>query len=262
MDRKIGLAAALSFSVMALSACNTVEPTEETVIDLVEEETLESESIISPSGDIPLAYQDILARCSEIIEYTEDGYCEMDDSLGSLYWFADQCLHPGGGNPHELYCYSLTDMNEDGIDELILASKYPEENGSIASRAGYSIFNIYTLDGDEAVLLAESYLHSSWFINSDGLFINERSSTPAYHEIVIYSFEADSTALTEEYHVYNSYSEDRSQVELYEAADGGSAELINVFDDPNSDDLWAVFSEVRSNYTADLYSIELVPICC
>lgn len=286
MKKRI-LAAVLLFLVMALSACSEVETTEETtketvvetvkdvsvekttetVKEVVEtakvEETTEATfaDIDAFSDDIPLAYRSILANCSEILAGTSDGEYNLNDTLGSYYWFADQSLHCLIGDPLDIFCYSLTDLNNDGTDELIIAEKYEVIDKSIAYRAGYSIFNIYTFDGEKAILLAESNYRCHWYIGADGTLINEETSNPAYHEITIYSFEADATSLTEVYRIYNLYSEDRNQVDLYEAFDGASSELIGSFDDPNSEGLWDLFGVVRDDYTAELLNLELVPIC-
>lgn len=100
----------------------TVEETEQTTEEITAETTTETTAV----GNMPSAYQDILDYCIEIIEAAEERNLDLNDlnnNWESLHWFADQALH-ADGNPKDILCYSLTDLNKDGIDELILASKY------------------------------------------------------------------------------------------------------------------------------------------
>lgn len=200
------------------------------------------------ASDLPKAYQEIVNQCSDILVKVEDGHFEPKEDLGDLAWFADQVLHFTGTNPKEAFCYSLKDINKDGINELILACKLEDK---------YTIFNVYTLNGNEAVLLAKSYERNTWYITEDGKFMNERSSEPAVHEIYVYGF-GEKNELTEEYHIYNSYLEDKNTVGLYEAYDGNEPTLINTYDDPNNSDLWSKYGEIRSQYTAKPYQFEFV----
>lgn len=220
------------------------------------------ENIFDKYVNMPKAYQEILEQCSEIIVEAEDGYYEPNDSSGSLYWFADQTLHSGDTNCRETFCYSLADLNNDGTKELILAQKLPEDNKTVSYGAEYTIFNIYTFNGEEIVKLAESSLHNRWYINSDGLIINECTTTNgAHHEVNIYSMDQQVMQLNEQYHIYSCYSEDRQQIELYESDCKSSANLICVYDHHNNSDLWAFFHQRMKEYTSEFYSLELVPIC-
>ena len=216
---------------------------------------------VNNEDDLPAAYRDIIIHCSEIIDRIEAGDFNLSDSEGSFYWFADQVMAMGVDDSRKYFCYSLTDINNDGINELVLSCRCITEHREIAYKAGYIVFNVYTLNGDEAVLLAESWLRCNWYINSEGQFINELSSAPAYHEIYVYSFKENDLSFTEEYHVYNAYLEDSKEVGLFESVNGNPAELLNKTDAPNNSILWEKFTMVREQYTLNPYELELVQIC-
>lgn len=110
-------------------------------------------------------------------------------------------------------------------------------------------------------MLAESWYSNVWFINSEGVIVNEKTSAPAYHEIYLYSYGENCIAFTEKYHIYNTYDEDRNMVDLYEAVDGEESVLLDTFDDPNNGELWDRFGKVRDQYTLERLEIELIPIC-
>jgi len=223
-------------------------------------ESNEKSERTSDASNVPEAYIEILAQCNAIIDDTEDGCLEINDSLGSLYWFADQALHVFYGESRDVFCYSLTDLNSDGVEELIIACRYDIDDSSIYRRAGYLITDIYTLAGDEAVLLGEASPRRQLYLNADGLIIDEHSTTYARHEIRICALESDSAEFTSEYHLYNEYLEDSNQLGLYESRDGQEAELIMTVADPSDETLWERFDEVRASYIAEFMDLELVPI--
>lgn len=238
----------------------TAEPTTEPTTEMA---VVDSEDDVYAFADLPSAYRDILECCVEIIETAEAHNLDLnklDYEWGSLSWFADQSLH-ADGNPRDVLCYSLTDLNNDGTDELILATKYIKDDQSLPSKAGYSIINIYTLDRDEAVMLAYSWNRNDYYINSDGVIVNELTAPPAYHEIFLYSYEENCLRFTEKYHMYIAYAEDKKEVELYESADGAEPVLLASFDDPNDSEQWEKLSTVRKQYTSELLELELIPIC-
>lgn len=219
------------------------------------------------SVELPIAYEDILEHCRNIIDKVEVEHAvEKEHSAyypeqeGELAGFADFLLHSGINK--EDFCYSYTDLNDDGIMELILAGRCNDEKGgTINYKAGYTLINIFTLDGDEAVALVGAHFRSSWFINGDLELINECKANPAWYEIGVYSFGENATTLEEKYCFYNKYLENNKDVGQFERVNGGKEVLLEQYDDFNFEDLWEKYMEVLNQYTENLYELDLVSIC-
>lgn len=218
------------------------------------------------STEFPIAYVEILEHCKNIIdkvkvEHTgEKEHSEYyPEQEGNLAGFAEFVLHSGINK--EDFCYSYTDLNDDGKMELILTARCSSENGgTINYKAGYTLINIFTLDGDEAVTLVDAYFHCNWFINADMELINERRVNPAWYEIGVYSLEKDGTTLEEKYCLYNKYLENNKDVGQYERLNGGEEVLTDQYEDFNSEDLWEKYMGVLNQYTENLYELDLVSI--
>lgn len=198
--------------------------------------------------DMPEAYKEILKNCLYIIAECEDGFFEYDDRLGDLSWFADSILH---FDKEAKFAYSITDLNKDGIDELlILCDNY---------FPAYYVMNIYTLDNDKAVNLAQAYHQSRWYINSDGLIINDQVSNPAYRSVSVYSYDSDSIRFKGIYNIHNKYLEDSFEVGLYEGSTYEDAKLIETFSDSyDLNELWKKYDEILAGYTKDTYQFDLI----
>lgn len=78
--------------------------------------------------------------------------------------------------------YTFRDLNNDGIDELIIG--------------GFFILDIYTLANDEPVLVQEGWFRSSLYLLSDGRIYNHGSNGAAYAVIRTYDFLPNSTELS------------------------------------------------------------------
>lgn len=197
--------------------------------------------------DMPEAYKEILKNCLYIIAECEDGFFEYDDRLGNLSWFADSILH---FDKEAKFAYSITDLNKDGIDELLILcdNYYP----------AYYVMDIYTLDNDKAVNLAQAYHQSRWYINSDGLIINDQVSNPAYRSVSVYSYDSDSIRFKGIYNIHNKYLEDSFEVGLYEGSTYEDAKLIETFSDSyDLNELWKKYDEILAGYTKDTYQFDL-----
>lgn len=208
--------------------------------------------------DMPEAYKEILKNCLYIIAECEDGFFEYDDRLGNLSWFADSILH---FDKEAKFAYSITDLNKDEIDELLILcdNYYP----------AYYVMDIYTLDNDKAVNLAQAYHQSRWYINSDGLIINDQVSNPAYRSVSVYSYDSDSIRFKGIYNIHNKYLEDSFEVGLYEGSTYEDAKLIETFSDSyDLNELWKKYDEILAGYTKDTYQFDLIyfkdimPLCC
>ena len=142
-------------------------------------------------------------------------------------------------------------MNKDGIDELLILcdNYYP----------AYYVMDIYTLDNDKAVNLAQAYHQSRWYINSDGLIINDQVSNPAYRSVSVYSYDSDSIRFKGIYNIHNKYLEDSFEVGLYEGSTYEDAKLIETFSDSyDLNELWKKYDEILAGYTKDTYQFDLI----
>jgi len=222
----------------------------------VAEETVETVSNI----ELPIAYEEILENCRNIINKAETEHTADLEEEGELMGFTDFVLH--AGISMEDFCYACTDLNGDGIMELILAGRCTDvSGGSINYKAGYTLINIFTLEEDAAISLVDANLINSWYLNADGELVNEQQVNPSWYEICVYSFEEGATELTENYCLYNTYLDNNTDVGSYEKIDGGDEVLINQYEDFNSDELWTDYMEVLNQYTENLYELDLISIC-
>lgn len=247
----------------AVESSETIESNETTVessTTAIESSETTIEEVSLENDDMPVAYQEIISRCNEILDLYETGEYQISESEGSLFYFAELVGALGVEESRDLFCYSLTDLNNDGITELILASKCETEHLEIDYRAGYSILNIYTLDGDKAVSLASAYHRSKWYINSDGLIINDSSYNLGYRELNVYSLDANSSRLKENLKLYIRWLEESDEIGLMESIDGSEDTVIDTVGDPEDSKLYDKLVEVRDQYLVDLYQLELVKI--
>ena len=212
------------------------------------------------SIELPPAYEEILEHCKNIINKVETEKIAYPEEEDGLVGYTDAVLHAGISK--EDFCYSYTDLNDDGIMELILANRCNDENGgSLNYKAGYTLINIFTLEENVAVSLVDANFHSNWYINADKEIINESQSNPAWYNLSVYSFEKDGELLKEKYSLYNKYLENNKDVGQYERINGGDEVLTEKYDSFNNDDLWRKYMEVLNQYTENLYELDLVSIC-
>ena len=210
--------------------------------------------------NLPMAYQEILNRCQEIINKVENEKVAYPEEEEDLMGFTDSVLHSGTNK--EDFCCSYVDLNDDGIMELILANRcLDESNGKAKYEAGYSLINIFTLDGEEAIPIVEANLYSEWYINDDRELINMHQANPASYEIGVYTFADDGISFDEKYCLYNAYLENNKDVGQFERVNGGQEVLLEQYDDFNNDDLWNHYMDVFHQYTDNPLELDLISIC-
>lgn len=209
--------------------------------------------------NIPAAYKDIIDYTVQLINAIDAGDYEGREE-GAFWELTQYAYGYGAARMRENLGYQVTDINGDGIDELVIAYG----NGDLASgqisdieRAGYIILNVYTLDGEKAVLLADAGVRKLCFINSDGLFVIEHPGSAAYFDLWVYELEDKALQFKEIYHMYNDYLEDTMEVCVYESVNGGEAVLIDRTNDPLNSDIWEIYSDTVERYTTTMYPLDL-----
>ncbi len=266
--------------LLALTACNhsgeetEVLPSEssETEVTTTEETTTvasnTSEESIEPTfvireDDLPAAYLDILNQVNYIINLDNPDDLDPTQYGDGFTGIIEETFALGSEKAHEDICFAITDVNEDGTDELILATRISDVDItayiSPVYRAGYSVLAVYTLSGDDANLVTECWSRSSVYINADRQFIRDGSGGAAYHETSINELEENSTSLTEIYRIYtepDSYSE---EINVYESFYGTPGTIID--STSVNDNIWQRFDDKIDEYTANMFELELIPVC-
>ena len=263
--------------LLTLTACNSNrEETEalpsETEVTTTEETTTvasdTSEESINPTfvireDDLPAAYLEILSQVNYIIDLDDPDDLDPTRYGDGYTGIVEETFALGSSKAHEDICFAIKDINGDGTIELILATRINNtditEYTSPVYRAGYSVLAVYTLDGDEAVLVAECWSRSSVFINAEGQFIRDGSGGAAYHETSINELEEGAVSLTEIYRIYtepDSYSE---EINVYESFYGTPGTIID--STSVNDNIWQRFDDKIDEYTANMLELELIPVC-
>lgn len=86
----------------------------------------------------------------------------------------------GGSDPLAATGYCITDLDGDGLDELIIGSIGGDEFVT------NMIYDLYTLVDGEAVLQISATERNRYYMCDNGFFINEGSSSAAHSETVYY----------------------------------------------------------------------------
>jgi len=249
--------------VAVTEASNVAEPSEVTGnTDVIIEETI-VETSIPEASTIPAPYQLIVTEIQDIITDVENEDLSIDDSEGDYWSIAQTAVNLGVNYARDNICYAMSDINNDGTPELIICTRIANDTVSDTSpvyRAGYSILNVYTINGSEAVLLVESTERSSCYINSAGQIIVIGSGGAAISHTFVYTLEANSSTLTEYYHLYTDYADDSMSITLNESYSSAPATVLDITDDPANSDMWNTISENLDQYTADMLQLNLVPV--
>lgn len=208
-----------------------------------------SEKIVE---DIPAAYKEILAGIDITLDKMERGNYTV--GVDGPWGVADYLWGMGYDEYRSKLGYQVIDINGDGVDELIIALPLDDKDE-------YRILNVYTLDGDEAIQVAETYPHSDWYINSEGLFINVKLGTVPYYTATVYRFDDNSSNLTEVYSLHNEYIEDTREVAVYESVNCGEETMLYITDDPyGTDEVFEYYMDVVDEYAANVYEFDLVSV--
>lgn len=268
-------AMSLSLSACSSDTAETLESEEtkavaEIVVDTTVATSPETSAAALPDPEedsdttVPAAYRNTLARAGELIDLAADGDIDPSESEGAFWGLIETVRAFGTEESRENICYALKDVNEDGVEELIIACRIQDPSAAAsdapAFRAGYSILCVFTMNGDEAVLLADSYSRAGWLINSDGQFLMEGSSGAAYHDLFVYELEEGSSELNQIYHLYTDYVVDTMEVILMESTYDTPAVEISRTDDPAGSDIWDTFDVVRAQYTENMLMLDLSPV--
>lgn len=232
----------------------TTEESSEATTTLEETTT---DSYVIKEDAIPESYMNIISIANDVITRSSSEYYESITDEDGFMGIYEETAALGEEEALSNICFSLKDINNDGIDELIISSKVKDdgltEYVGPAYRAGYSVLAVYTLDGDDAVLIAEAWSRNSWYINSDGEFINEGSGGAAYHELGLYTLEANATELTNIYRLYTDFEIETETISLYEEVDGNIAVV-------DAEDIWSTMDNSCEQFTTEMLELELVPI--
>lgn len=209
---------------------------------------------------LPDSYKEIVYRCEEIINEVEENHINYPEEEEGLMGFTYSVLYSGTNK--EDFCFSYVDLNDDGIKEFVLANRCHDAGEETANyKAGYTLINIFTLVGDEAIPVVEAHSHSKWYINENKEMINTCWANPGWYEITVYTYDNNEAMLREKYCLYNAYLDNNQDVGQFERLNGGKEFLIEQYDDFNKNELWDYYKDVFNQYTQNPYKLDLIPIC-
>lgn len=103
----------------------------------------------------------------------------------------------GGSDPCAAVGYCITDLDGDGLDELIIGNIGDDEFVT------NMIYDLYTLVDGEPVLSLSATERNRYYMCDNGFFINEGSSSAAHSETIYYKL-VDSIFVFEEAVVFDS----------------------------------------------------------
>ncbi|MCD7808039.1 MAG: hypothetical protein LUH02_01750 [Erysipelotrichaceae bacterium] len=95
--------------------------------------------------------------------------------------------------------YLLKDIDNNGIDELILG-EYPSDDDSSWNEV---IYDIYTIDNNEIIHVAEGGERNRYYLCDNGLIANECADSASYSTNAYYIYSDNSLTLSEAI-IYNS----------------------------------------------------------
>ena len=221
---RIGKAVAilLVFAFMvSLLGCEKIEDVTSSTIT-TEESILQSSQILDDSkADMPLDTE--LTESVEIIEEIPEAYkqildlsrylliprTEYVDSMNTFepYIGINEIVSPGAQDILGSECYldefmySIIDMDGNGIEELVIFDTNESENNDF-NIWDNRIVNIYTLDGEEAVLVASGWARNRFYLLNNGQILRTGSSGAAFGSLEIYDWSTDglSLVLSEKYY--------------------------------------------------------------
>lgn len=251
-----------------------VNPTEVPSTELTQIQIIESTGIESTNTDItdnentdsentsseiqiqlfPEIYTDVLEDIRTVIDSMSDDEYMSDEHMRSGFTGVMEITGMLGRDAAlETIGFCVKDINNDGTDELIIATEVDEalaDSDSPAGRAGYSVIMIYTIDTSTNMpsLIADAWSRNSWFITADGRLVNEGSSGAAETYFGIYEF---NPALTEIYSLATSYD---MESELIIATENDNGNVTTL------EDGFAAIEAAENMYLAEPMQINLTPI--
>lgn len=174
----------LTICLFVLCGCNSAENETTETTGATETTTIEL-----TAADI---YDTLLSKLSKrlsniIVDDTHlDGF-NLQEGMGGIA----ELTQTGDTELLNKFGYAVIDINEDGIEELLICQVDEEVNGTCS---GTKILCAYTVYGNEAVLLFEGNSEDRYYYLNDAKFYNETSAD----EKAVYILPAESSAVVSE----------------------------------------------------------------
>ena len=245
----------ISCILLSLIGCNNDTSITEPDITISTESTLKADSPILPDNentektvDIPtepIGEEELIPAFSFILN-------NLYDSLQiNLAIEVINCVHFSTGIIETLMscetteermkalAYCIKDINEDGIDELLILNANDPEPGNV------SILDMYTVVEGTPVKVIEGWARNSYYLLNDGMIYCSSSGGAAYSNEELLSFKANSHTLTSK-ELYFTYpkNEDMSTRAYYYSPDG--VYDVAAATEISADDYLAFYNECES----------------
>lgn len=154
---------------------------------------------------------------------------EYQSILDSLYLFAEltrqEEVPPGGelwehigfvDYPQGRLGYAVTDINSDGITELILGAEVNSPDGATE----FDPYSIFTLRSGEPVFLTSFWSRSRGVITADGTIYNVGSGGAAYTYLSAYRLDKKADKLTQLTDIRSDYSASENKAYFVQVTEG------------------------------------------
>lgn len=206
--------------------------------------------------ELPDSYKEIIDDVNDVIEMTGEDFNPDEHSRSGYFGIMENAAVLGEVAGDDI-CYATADIDGNGVDELIIAVKIPEDlemsNKGPASRAGYTVLQIYTLDGTYAVLLKDCWSKNMTYITSDSRIISDVFTGEMDMTITEEVFDESGVSLKETYRFYSQAVDDEGNVDFFEVVNGGDVSLTQGCD-------WGTYNTIIENFTNDLLKLDLYSV--
>lgn len=209
---------------LSISSCSTneekdiiIEPTSvvaEETVSFVDAETVVSESLQEELEDsqpvetvVPSQYKDILDIIYDYIvnygEYRESGQYN-EDVIG--YGINEVAIGSDTETALEMLCYSLIDLDGNGVDELLIMDNLPER---------HIIVGLYTIENNEAIHVIDGWSRNAYYLMPDKSIYNIGSGGAAYVVWGYYEYNEGVLGIIERYYTTDYIDGVQSNEALY-----------------------------------------------
>lgn len=197
-----------------LSEQNVAESDEVSEMETTEETTqpAEEEEVVDNKADIPNAYNIILNNIYDALQLNP-----LTDEINSVHfstgiWEVVSSIDTAEDRMKAV-AYCILDVNEDGVDELLIVDSGYGENERI--------LDMYTLVEGTSVRVIEGWARNRYYLLNDGMIYCSGSGGAAYSNEELLSLDPETYELTPK-EIYFTYpkDDDMSQCEYYYNADG------------------------------------------
>lgn len=146
---------------------------------------------------IPDAYESILNNIFKLLVDKDPDYVCDEGEISIV----ESMIGKSASEGLDSIGYTIIDIDENGVDELIIAEK--SEDG-----IGNRILDIYTIKDDKAILIIEGFVRDRYYLLDDNTIYNEGSGGAAYTTFGVYELLEDGITLSAIDYYFSDYQDE------------------------------------------------------